>query len=148
MEVEEGVLPYPLNIYPEGATTNGDYLIEFKKGAFFGLNSVQPLAYKYYSNTINTSHDVITIIPHIVIICWAPYTILHMKQYPTFKPNEYFFEHHWDPKSGEEKWQAFARVIRDIIQKGFDFKISNLSMENKLEYKQILKARTPKDKTE
>ena len=34
-------------VFPEGATTNGDYLIKFKKGPFSGLNSVQPVIIKY-----------------------------------------------------------------------------------------------------
>lgn len=36
-------------IFAEGCTTNGDYLIQFKKGPFHGLNSVQPFCYKYRS---------------------------------------------------------------------------------------------------
>ena len=30
-------------IFPEGSTTNGDYLISFKKGAFASLLPVQPM---------------------------------------------------------------------------------------------------------
>lgn len=30
-------------IFPEGSTTNGKYLISFKKGAFVSLNPVQPM---------------------------------------------------------------------------------------------------------
>lgn len=37
----------PLHVFPEGATTNGEYLLKFKKGPFSGFNSVQPVCYKY-----------------------------------------------------------------------------------------------------
>jgi hypothetical protein len=40
-------------------------------------------------------------------------TVLHIKEYPVFKPNDYFFKHH--SRDGEEKWQTFARVIREEI---------------------------------
>jgi len=30
---------------------------------------------------------------------------------PIFEPNEYFWMNHWNPES-EEKWEAYARVIR------------------------------------
>ena len=38
-----------LIINPEGSTTNGRYMIKFKKGAFCGFHRIKPLAIKYYS---------------------------------------------------------------------------------------------------
>jgi len=38
-ECEQDKYP-PLILYPEGGTTNGTHLINFKKGAFYGLRSV------------------------------------------------------------------------------------------------------------
>jgi hypothetical protein len=35
---------------------------------------------------------------------------------PVFLPNEYFWTHHWQ-EGKEEKWQAFARVTRNIMAK-------------------------------
>ena len=32
----------PIIIFPEGGTTNGKYLVNFKKGAFVGLRAVFP----------------------------------------------------------------------------------------------------------
>jgi hypothetical protein len=44
-----------------------------------------------------------------------------------FAPNEYFWKHHW--KEGkEEKWEAFARVVRQIMAEVGDLKISDLTM--------------------
>ena len=43
-----------------------------------------------------------------------PYITMHIKEYPVFKPNEYFWENHWR-KDREEKWEAYARVIQNII---------------------------------
>ena len=31
----------------------------------------------------------------------SPYMTLHMKVYPVFRPNDYFWANHWDEKSGE-----------------------------------------------
>ena len=36
---EQGIYP-PLIIYPEGGTHNGKYLVNWKQGAFVGLNSI------------------------------------------------------------------------------------------------------------
>jgi lysophosphatidylcholine acyltransferase/lyso-PAF acetyltransferase len=38
---EQGLKP-AICIFPEGATTNGEYLLEFKRGAFLSLHSVKP----------------------------------------------------------------------------------------------------------
>jgi hypothetical protein len=54
---ESGLVP-PLMIYPEGCSSNGDYLLEFKKGAFAGLNSIQPNALKWSSPFCNPSHTI------------------------------------------------------------------------------------------
>jgi len=47
-DCEKGLYP-PLIMNAEGGTTNGTSLVKFKKGAFVGLNSVQPVVIKYNS---------------------------------------------------------------------------------------------------
>lgn len=65
-----------------------------------------------------------------------------MKVYPAFKPNDYFFEHHWNKDTGEQKWEAYARVVREeIIGKAFDFKMSSLKMEDKFAFKDLMKGK-------
>lgn len=39
----EGKSKVPFMIYPEGSTSNGEYLMSFKKGAFFSLLPIQPM---------------------------------------------------------------------------------------------------------
>ena len=62
-----------------------------------------------------------------------------MKMYPVFKPNEFFWANHWKESSGEQKWEAYARVIREeIIAKSFDMKLSPVRMEDKLVLKPVI----------
>jgi lysophosphatidylcholine acyltransferase/lyso-PAF acetyltransferase len=49
---EKMIFP-PLIMNVEGGTTNGTSLIKFKKGAFIGLNSVQPVVIKYNTGMID-----------------------------------------------------------------------------------------------
>jgi Na+-transporting NADH:ubiquinone oxidoreductase subunit NqrB len=56
---------------------------------------------------------------------------------PIFRPNEYFWEHHWDGK--EEKWMAFARAVQNIIARELDVPTSESSLREKFEFKAIMK---------
>ena len=67
------------------------------------------------------------------------FATLHMKVYPVFKPNDYFWEHHWDGK--EQKWEAYARAVRQIIIESHNFASSDISMEDKFEFKDIMKGK-------
>lgn len=64
---------------------------------------------------------------------------MYVKIYPVFKPNEYFWKNHWDESSGEQKWEAYARVVRDdIMAKSFGFKLSDLSAQDKVDFKSVM----------
>ena len=39
---------------------------------------------------------------------------MSLKELPVFKPNEYFWKNHWN-KDKEERWEAYARVMRQLI---------------------------------
>ena len=55
---------------------------------------------------------------------------------PVFKPNDYFFKNH--QKEGEQKWETYARVVRDIMAKAGNLKTSELSIEDKFTYKELV----------
>jgi hypothetical protein len=72
-----------------------------------------------------------------------------MKIYPVFKPNEYFWKNHFDEKSGLTKWDTYVKVIREeIMAKSFDLSLSDTLMEDKMDYKALLKGKKPKEKKE
>lgn len=106
---------FPLLIYPEGCTTNGTGMIEFKRGAFMSLRGVKPhVAVNSSLTGVSMCHgDAISMVAFIQvgIHCgWSTYTI---KELPVFEPNEYFWKNHWDGK--EEKYALYARVMRQIM---------------------------------
>ena len=49
---------------------------------------------------MNPAHDVMPMFAHFVFIMSSPFVIVNIKQYPVFKPNDYFWKHHWDEKNG------------------------------------------------
>ena len=140
MLAEKGITP-PILIYPEGATTNGEALVYFNKGAFASLRSVQPIVIKYWSlNNIKASQDVLGLANHLNVIGMAIAIKQQVIELPVFTPNDYFWKHHW--KEGkEEKWEAFARVVRQFMAEIGEFKLSDLTMQDKFEYIEKLKGR-------
>jgi SNF2 family DNA or RNA helicase len=85
---ENGLMP-PINIFPEGATTNGESLIQFKRGAFASLMAVKPFYSKMWSLT-GVSIAPTDCIPlyaylHLIMACGiATFTLYEM---PVFRPN-------------------------------------------------------------
>lgn len=65
-----------------------------------------------------------------------PYMKLYTKELPVFEPNDYFFKNH--QKEGEEKWECYARIMRDIIAKEGNYLISDNTIEDKFAYKKLL----------
>jgi len=57
---------------------------------------------------------------------------------PTFCPNEYFWEHHWN-EGKEEKWVAYARAIQTIIANHLGLPMSDLTTEDKTAYKKEMR---------
>jgi len=132
----------PLVIYAEGATTNNECLIKFKRGPFGAGNSVQPVCLKYYSpNGISVQNDNLSAL-HYFYCFMSPYYTLDMKIYPVFEPNQFFWDNHWNESSGEQKWEAYSRVVReDIMAKSFNFRLFDIYLESKFEFKDILKGK-------
>ena len=126
----------PLVIYPEGGTTNGTSIIQFKKGAFVSLASIQPKIHKWHSYFQSPCTGVIDGLPQYLIAAASPGCTVKQLELPVFRPNEYFWKHH--QKEGEEKWATYMRVIRQIMSDASGLPLSDEKMEEKFDYKKIL----------
>jgi len=74
------------------------------------------------------------------------YITVRVDVLPVFTPNEYFWKHHW-LEGKEEKWEAYARAVRQIMAQHGGFKLSDLTMEDKFKYKAAIKEAYKKNKT-
>ena len=72
---------------------------------------MKPLVFKY-SYKISPYNGLMKIFPHFYLMSIHPFTTLNIKELPVFMPNDYFWTNFWDSKSGEEKWEVYAKVIR------------------------------------
>jgi hypothetical protein len=98
-------------MYAEGATTNGSSIISFRKGAFASLRAVKPYYSKSWSVTgVSFCHgDATSLVAYLSIMAHGLLNVYTVTEMPVFRPNEYFWKHHWDGK--EEKWVAYARAV-------------------------------------
>jgi len=112
----------PICVYAEGTQSNGEYLLTFKKGAFAGLNTVQPVVMKYNWKGFSPTWE------GMPFICHGALMLMHLGYYtcevhvlPDFKPNDHLFENHSD--KGEEQWEVYAWAVRDVMAKFGGFKL-------------------------
>ena len=73
---------------------------------------------------------------HMILAACQPYAAATLKELPVFEPNEYFFQHFQKP--GEEQWETYMRVIREIMGENLGKGHSDAKLEDKFEYKDIL----------
>ena len=67
-----------------------------------------------------------------VSCCTHPFNVVKQKIFPVFKPNDYFWKHHWDGK--EEKGKLYMNTIRKIMMKYGGFKDTHMTAEDRFEY--------------
>jgi 1-acyl-sn-glycerol-3-phosphate acyltransferase len=130
----------PLAIYPEGATSNGKYLLTFKRGAFFNLRKVKPHVATYWTLTgAEPVHgDAISLISYLQVLIHCGFIIYTQKEMPVFEPNEFFWKTHWQ-QGKEEKWECYARCMQKVLSENSKLVCSNASVEQKLEYKHLIR---------
>lgn len=101
-----------------------------------GLRSVQPLIIKYKNPFIANECCAYNLLAHSIMYGSMPGSSCSVRLLPTFVPNDYFFEHY--QRKGELKWETYARVIRDIMAKAGNFKISDKSVEDKDKFMKLI----------
>ena len=75
---------------------------------------------------------------HLALSSGTGFMKIKVHYLPDFEPNDYFWKNHW--KEGkEEKWEAFARAVRDILSDYSGLPKSDLTMEDKFAYEKALK---------
>ncbi|GAB4819331.1 hypothetical protein N2152v2_006377 [Parachlorella kessleri] len=93
----EGKLPdsRPLLLFPEGTTTNGEYLLPFKTGAFLAGAPVQPVILCYGKGRISLSWEMIPAPRHLFLVLCNPLHSVTCYELPVYVPSP---EEQADPK--------------------------------------------------
>ena len=110
----DGKILTPICLFPEGTTTNGKYILKFKRGAFYNLLPIKPQII-LLGNNLNYSVAIgvgSAVLNYFRSLCYFGCTI-NLCELPVIKPTEYMFEKY--ANLGVEKWEIFAEVTRKIM---------------------------------
>ena len=118
-------------VFPEGTTTNGEYISNFKKGAFISLLPVKPLMvipYEGFPTSTNRFFFFVrTVATFKLKILFA--------ELPIIKPTDYMFETYKD--YGREKWEIYANVVNKIYSEIGGFKQTDIKFRDRIHYYKI-----------
>jgi hypothetical protein len=116
--------------------------LNFKKGAFIGLNTVRPVVLKYKWQGLSPTWEGMPFIAHGCFLNMYVGGNKHVdvNVLPPFLPNDYLFETHKD--KGKDKWEIFAWAVRDVMAKFGGFDKTTQSNSEKLMYKNFMAGKT------
>ena len=133
----EGKNLSPLLLFPEGTTTNGQYILKFKKGAFYSLLPIKPQIILLDKN-LNYSVGIgVSSAPfnYFRSLCYFGCQI-NLCELPVIKPTEFMWEHYSD--LGKEKWEVYAEVTRKIMCEIGGLKPSDKTFRNNKYFEKAL----------
>ena len=159
---EEGDYP-PVVIFAEGGTSNGRYLLQFKRGAFAGLHAVKPVVIRYSYGIFSPSYDIGPFFPLLIMaLCLNCDTKCELIELPLFVPNNYLFTTHAEKvihgahgspekdaekNSGTQKWEIYAWAVREVMSMASGFIKNDQPLRDKLHYEETLGYLKPRPKS-
>ncbi|ESQ27139.1 hypothetical protein EUTSA_v10018678mg [Eutrema salsugineum] len=111
-------------LFPEGTTTNGDYLLTFKTGAFLAGTPVLPVILKYPYERFSVAWDTISGARHIVFLLCQFVNHLEVIRLPVYYPSQ---EEKDDPK-------LYASNVRRLMATEGNLILSDLGLGDKRIY--------------
>jgi len=119
----------PIIIFPEGTTTNGNYLITFKKGAFIAGLPVKPVVIRYPHKYFNPAYETIPGGHHFFYSLTQIVNYVSVTELPVYIPNE------------QEKMDSnlYAENVRKEMASILNIPCVDVSYDNKLEYHNRIK---------
>ncbi|CAL4963955.1 unnamed protein product [Urochloa decumbens] len=111
-------------LFPEGTTTNGDYLLPFKTGAFLASAPVQPVILRYPYRRFSPAWDSMDGARHVFLLLCQFVNYMEVVRLPVYYPSE---QEKKDPK-------LYANNVRKLIAMEGNLILSNLGLADKRVY--------------
>lgn len=132
-----------LLVFPEGTTSNNQYIVKFKKGVFYSLLPLKPIIIHIDKNApVHLCSNVTNLFFH-VLRCFCCFSNkIYYCFLPIIKPTQYMYDNY--SNFGKEKWEIYANVVKNMYAEIGGFKLSDLGHRDKDEYYEILESRVYK----
>ncbi|KAL0360711.1 UNVERIFIED_CONTAM: Lysophospholipid acyltransferase LPEAT1 [Sesamum radiatum] len=111
-------------LFPEGTTTNGDYLLPFKTGAFLAKAPVLPIILRYPYQRFSPAWDSISGVRHVILLLCQFANYMEVTQLPVYRPSEQEKE---DPK-------LYAENVRKLMAQEGNLILSDIGLAEKRVY--------------
>lgn len=111
-------------LFPEGTTTNGDYLLSFKTGAFLAGAPVVPVILRYPYQRFSPAWDSITGVRHVVFLLCQFVNHMEVMHLPTYYPSQ---QEKDDPK-------LYANNVRRLMATEGNLIMSDIGLAEKRIY--------------
>ena len=137
-EFLEGKPVMPFMIFPEGTTSSGRHLLQFKRGAFYSLLPVKP---NIILPNLNNDFHLGCGATNVGINYGRTLTNLYVQtefiELPIMTPNEYMYTNF--SHFGNEKWEIYKEVAREIMCTLGDFQKSDMEFVDNNRYDYCIK---------
>ncbi|XP_021612847.1 lysophospholipid acyltransferase LPEAT1 isoform X3 [Manihot esculenta] len=111
-------------LFPEGTTTNGDFLLPFKTGAFLAGTPVLPVILRYPYQRFSPAWDSISGVRHVIFLLCQFINYIEVKRLPVYYPSQ---EEKDNPK-------LYASNVRWLMAREGDLVMSDIGLAEKRVY--------------
>ncbi|GJR85173.1 lysophospholipid acyltransferase LPEAT1 isoform X1 [Tanacetum coccineum] len=111
-------------LFPEGTTTNGDYILPFKTGAFLSKAPVLPVILKYPYHKFSPAWDTISGMRHVLLLLCQFVNHITVTRLPLYYPSQ---EEKDNPK-------LYAENVRRLMAREGNLKMSDIGLAEKRVY--------------
>ncbi|KAK9073318.1 hypothetical protein SSX86_007642 [Deinandra increscens subsp. villosa] len=118
-------------LFPEGTTTNGDYILPFKTGAFLAKSPVLPVILKYPYERFSPAWDSISGVRHVILLLCQFVNNMTVTRLPIYYPSQ---EEKDDPK-------LYAENVRRLMAREGKLIMSDIGLAEKRVYHAALNGR-------
>jgi lysophosphatidylcholine acyltransferase/lyso-PAF acetyltransferase len=126
-------------LFPEGTTTNGDYLLPFKTGAFLSKAPVLPVILRYPYKRFSPAWDTISGVRHVFYLFCQFVNHIEVVRLPVYCPSQ---EEKDDPK-------LYAENVRRLMAREGNLTLSDIGLPEKRVYHAALNSNIrPRQKNE
>ncbi|CAL0305829.1 unnamed protein product [Lupinus luteus] len=111
-------------LFPEGTTTNGDFLLPFKTGGFLAREPVLPVILKYHYQRFSPAWDSISGVRHVILLLCQFVNYMEVIRLPVYYPSQ---QEKDDPK-------LYANNVRRLMASEGNLVLTDIGLAEKRIY--------------